>query len=87
MGIDKAKGESIFSLNVFEVVRDNDKDYHIVAAVRVGGISLEFDRTVDQIRSFFTERRERQERKRLEGDSARRNEKKGLRSVSDKERS
>ena len=60
------KEKPVFSLNVYERGEGDEKDYRIVATARTGGISMEFDQTVDDIRNFFTERRDRAEKKRLQ---------------------
>lgn len=54
------EAKPIFSLNVLEV--GSNGDYRVVATVRTGGISFKFDRTIDDIRNFFTKRRERTRR-------------------------
>lgn len=51
---------SVFSLNVAQVkTRNGDKDYLIEAGIKSGAVNFQFEATVDQIREFFTERRER----------------------------
>jgi hypothetical protein len=50
-----------------EVYQDGPDDYRVSAYVRTGGIKLEINKTVEEIRDFFTRRRT----KRLERGSAR----------------
>lgn len=67
----------IFTLTITEVPgKDGDEsDYRISARIHHGGLSLEFDRSVSEVRRFFTERRQKQEQKQL------REGKKGLKTV------
>ena len=51
----------ILALNVYPVGDEEEEDYRIVASLCKGGLSLEFDSTVNEIRDFFTERREKDE--------------------------
>jgi len=53
----------IFTLEVFENGKD---DYRVVINAKVGGLRLEVDKTVEEIRDFFTKRKER----RLKGKDA-----------------
>src|SRR5512135_1219477 len=64
----------IFTMNITEIPRKegDEPDYRISASIHHGGLKLEFDRTVSEIRRFFTERRERREHQQGQ---------KGLRSV------
>jgi len=55
----KAEKRPVFSLNVSEVqTRTGAKDFLIEAGVKSGAMNFQFEATVDQIRTFFTERRE-----------------------------
>lgn len=54
----------IFTAQVFEEGEGTETDYRICVRARVGGLSLEFDKTMTQIRRFFTERREKAELRR-----------------------
>jgi len=50
----------VFSLNVSQVqTRSGDKDYLIEAGIKSGAVNFQLEATVDQIREFFTERREK----------------------------
>ena len=51
--------EPVFSFQVREVEQHGEKDFTLSATLRSGGVSLEFTRTVGQIREFFTGRREK----------------------------
>jgi hypothetical protein len=58
----------IFTLTITEVLAstpEGESDYRISACIHHGGLSLEFDRTVEQVRRFFTERRQKQEQKQV----------------------
>ena len=60
----------IFTLNITQVPatkEGDDDDYKVSACIHHGGLSLEFERTVSEIRRFFTERRERTETKPRDG--------------------
>jgi hypothetical protein len=61
----------IFTAQVFEEKVGEDTDYRICVRARVGGFTLEFDKTVEQIRKFFTDRRERSEKRKVEGQGLR----------------
>ena len=51
----------MFSLDVYEVQDGaGGKDHLIEAGIRTGALNFQFEATVDQIREFFTERREKQ---------------------------
>lgn len=53
---------AVFSLNVSQVqTRDGRDDYLIEAGIKSGAVNLQFEATVDQVRAFFTERREKAE--------------------------
>ena len=56
----------VFSLHIDEFEPEgadkSTKDYRITARVHYGGLVLEFDKTVEEVRQFFTERRQKQER-------------------------
>lgn len=54
----------IFTAQVFEETTGDETDYRICVRARVGGLSLEFDKTMTQIRRFFTERKEKAELRR-----------------------
>ena len=58
----------IFTLSITQIPtkEGDDPDYRISARVHHGGLSLEFDRTVSEIRRFFTERRERMEKRQIQ---------------------
>ncbi len=47
----------------FTVSDKGDANHRISAKIRLGGMSLEFDTTLDDIREFFTKRRERKSKK------------------------
>lgn len=52
--------KQLFSLNVVQVQdRKGDSDYLIEVGVKSGALNFQFEATVDQIRTFFTERREK----------------------------
>lgn len=53
----------ILNINIDEVDHNGGKDYRVSARIHYGGLCLEFDKTVDEMRRFFTERRLRQEEK------------------------
>lgn len=56
----------VFSLEVYECESGGeDRNFRVMAKVRAGGLSLEFDQTVDRMRQFFTERREKREMEKL----------------------
>lgn len=57
----------VFSLEVYEWdSMGEDKNYRVMAKMRAGGLSLEFDQTVDRMRQFFTERREKRAMEKLQ---------------------
>ena len=51
----------VLTLNVYPIGDEDEEDYRITASLRKGGLALEFDSTVSEIREFFTERREKDE--------------------------
>jgi len=54
----------IASLEIFEVdLGDGEKDYKVEVSASHGALNLSFAATVDEIRQYFTERRERSEKK------------------------
>lgn len=54
----------VFSMNVHEIdLADGGVDHRIEVKGNYGGLNLQYSATVDQIRKFFTERRESAERK------------------------
>jgi hypothetical protein len=57
----------IFTLTITEIpAKDGEEnDYRISARIHHGGLSLEFDRTVSEVRRFFTERRLKSEQRQL----------------------
>ncbi len=57
----------IFTLTITEIpAKDGEEnDYRISARIHHGGLSLEFDRTVSEVRRFFTERRQKSEQRQL----------------------
>jgi hypothetical protein len=60
----KSGKKKIASLEVYEVdTGDGDKDYQIELSAAYGALDLTFGATVDEIRQFFTERRERKAQK------------------------
>ncbi len=58
---DQCKNNStpLFSVSVSEYETGSGMDHAVYARVRTGGLSLEFNTTVDKIRKFFTEKREK----------------------------
>jgi hypothetical protein len=59
----KAEKKTMFSLNVSQVqTRDGASDYLIEAGIKSGALNFQLEATVDQIREFFTERREKAEK-------------------------
>jgi hypothetical protein len=55
----------VLSIQVDEIMRGSEKDYRIQARIHHGGLSLEFSKTVEEIRDFFTRRRIRSEQRLL----------------------
>lgn len=56
----KGKGKKVFSLEVTQL-EGEDEDYVVEASANYGGLTLTFEKTVDEIRRFFTERRDKEE--------------------------
>jgi hypothetical protein len=56
----------ILSIHIDEVeAHEGVKDYRVTARIHYGGLVLEFDKTVEEIRGFFTERRLKGEQRQL----------------------
>jgi hypothetical protein len=54
----------IASLEIYEIdLEDGEKDYQIEVGAAHGALNLTFAATVDEIRRFFTERRDRKGKK------------------------
>ena len=50
----------VFSMNVYEVdTQDGGVDHRIEVTGNYGGLNLQYAATVDQIRTFFTKKREK----------------------------
>jgi len=55
----ESKRHLVASINVFEIeTADGGRDHLAEVQVGVGGLNVKFDATFDQIRDFFTKRRE-----------------------------
>jgi hypothetical protein len=53
----------VFSISVSEYTSGDNVDHAVEARIVSGGLQLNFNTTVDKIRKFFTERRERADKK------------------------
>ena len=55
------KGKPVVSLQVYEhgQTEDGEDNYLIEASVKLGGLNVSFERTTDDIRRYFTERKDR----------------------------
>ena len=53
------ESKPVFSASVCEVTTAGAKDHKIFVATKVGGLNLNFESTFDEIRDFFTKRREK----------------------------
>lgn len=63
------RSTSIFSVDILELEDDKGKDHQIKVQGSYGGLNVQFESTVDQIRDFFTKRRERKKAAELEAGS------------------
>lgn len=69
MAKNKKGRKRIASLEVYEVdLGEGEKDYQLELSAAYGALDLSFAATVDEIRQFFTERRERKEAAQKEAD-------------------
>ena len=57
----------ILSVQVFEVDKneDGESNFRVDVSAKLGGLTLSFDRTTDQIRDYFTAKRQRSMAKKL----------------------
>ena len=60
------KRHLVASINVFEIeTADGIRDHLAEVQVGIGGLNVKFDATFDQIRDFFTKRREAAQREKV----------------------